>query len=89
MAKLQAMGDATSVAVLEVILRDEVGHVALGDYWFRLLCGERGVEPEAEYLRLMQELRAPWPVPPLNLAARRQAGFGEAELTRLEGSMPS
>jgi uncharacterized ferritin-like protein (DUF455 family) len=88
MAKLRAMGDEASVAVLEVILRDEVGHVALGDYWFRQLCAERGLEAEAEYLRLVRELGAPWPAPPLNLAARRQAGFGETELARLSGPMP-
>jgi len=83
MAKLRAAGDEASCAVLETILRDEVGHVALGDRWFRRLCAERGLEPEAEYLRLLRELDAPWPVPPLNLAARRQAGFGEDELARL------
>jgi uncharacterized ferritin-like protein (DUF455 family) len=89
MAKLQAMNDAASVAVLARILRDEVGHVALGDRWFRHFCGQRRLEPEAEYLRLLRELDAPWPVPPLNLAARREAGFGEEELARLAGPLPA
>lgn len=88
MGKLRTLGDVESVAVLEIILRDEVGHVALGDRWFRWFCGERDLDPEAEYLRLVRELKAPWPAPPLNLAARREAGFGEEELARLAGPMP-
>lgn len=33
--KLRQIGDRESVAVLDLILRDEVGHVAAGDRWFR------------------------------------------------------
>jgi uncharacterized ferritin-like protein (DUF455 family) len=89
MDKLRALGDDASVAVLEIILRDEVGHVALGDRWFRHFCRERGLDPETEYCRLIRSLDAPWPAPPLNLTARREAGFGEAELARLVGPMPN
>lgn len=87
-AKLRALGDEASVAVLEIILRDEVGHVALGDTWFRHFCQERGLDSEATYLELIDGLNAPWPVPPLNLEARRQAGFGEGELRRLSAPRP-
>jgi uncharacterized ferritin-like protein (DUF455 family) len=41
------VGDEALVAVLEIVLRDEVGHVALGDHWFGHLCVERGLKPEA------------------------------------------
>jgi uncharacterized ferritin-like protein (DUF455 family) len=27
-----------SARVLDIILRDEIGHVGLGDHWFRHLC---------------------------------------------------
>ena len=47
MRKLEAIGDAETLRVLEIILRDEIGHVALGDRWFRHFCALRGVEPEA------------------------------------------
>ena len=43
--KLRSIGDLESVAILDIILRDEVGHVALGDYWFRLFCGLAGLDP--------------------------------------------
>lgn len=84
MAKLKRIGDEASLAVLEIILRDEVGHVALGDRWFRYFCAQRGLEPEAQYRALIRNFDAPWPRPPLNRNARRQAGFSEAELDALE-----
>jgi len=37
-AKFAAIGDAASVRVIDVILRDEIGHVAVGNRWFRYLC---------------------------------------------------
>ena len=65
--------------LLRVILADEVGHVAVGDRWFRHLCAERGLEPEATFAALLAEagvvLR-----PPFNIEARRAAGFTDQEL---------
>lgn len=84
--KLLGAGDKEAVAILDIILRDEVGHVAIGDRWFRVLCDERGLEPETTYRKLIQEYAAPWPQPPLNEKARRAAGFSEAELVALVGS---
>lgn len=81
--KLQSVGDVEAVNILGIILRDEVGHVAVGDYWFRVFCAERGIEPEATYRRLITEYAAPWPQPPLNTAARISAGFSLAELEKL------
>lgn len=85
MARLRSIGDERSVAVLEVILRDEIGHVAIGDRWFRLLCAQRGLEPEATYLALIDSFDAPRPHPPLHREARRAAGFSDAELDALSG----
>lgn len=81
--KLQGVGDTEAVAILDIILRDEVGHVAIGDRWFRVLCEQRGLEPEATYRRLIEEYAAPWPQPPLNEKARRAAGFSEEEIRAL------
>ncbi|WP_254051008.1 ferritin-like domain-containing protein [Zoogloea sp. LCSB751] len=87
-AKLRKIGDEATIAVLDIILRDEIGHVALGDRWFRHFCAERGLEPEATYLALMTEFDAPWPPKPLNVEARRKAGFSAAEINRLEAGRP-
>lgn len=83
MKKLKAIGDTESVAVLEIILRDEIGHVTIGDRWFREQCAARGLEPEATYLQLIDDFRAPRPQPPLHIEARRAAGFSAAELALL------
>lgn len=87
-ASLRRAGDAATIAVLDIILRDEIGHVALGDRWFRYFCAERGLEPESTYLSLMTDYDAPWPPKPLNVEARRRAGFSEGEIVRLEGGKP-
>lgn len=89
--KLQAIGDAAGVAILDIILRDEVGHVAIGDHWFRVLCAQGGLEPEATYRRLIQEYAAPWPQAPFNEKARLAAGFSAQELRDLsrKGTTPA
>jgi uncharacterized ferritin-like protein (DUF455 family) len=81
--RLRAAGDTESADCLAVILDEEVGHVAAGNRWFRHLCAERGLDPEAAWFDLLSrhlrgEIRCP-----LNLPARRRAGFAETELERL------
>ncbi|MBA4742838.1 MAG: ferritin-like domain-containing protein [Azoarcus sp.] len=83
MDKLRRIGDERTVAILDIILRDEIGHVALGDRWFRVLCAERGLDPESTYLALMDDFDAPYPQPPLHERARLEAGFSPAEIARL------
>lgn len=85
-ARLRAIGDVESVAVLERILADEVGHVAIGDRWFRAECARRGLDAESTYLAMIERFGAPRPVPPMNRAARLAAGFSAAELDVLEGA---
>lgn len=82
-AKLAQAGDAGSAAILDIILRDEIGHVALGNHWFRQVCAQRGLEPLSAYADLSARYRAPRQRGPFNLDARRQAGFDEAELGEL------
>jgi uncharacterized ferritin-like protein (DUF455 family) len=71
------------VGILDIILRDEVGHVAIGNHWYRWLCAQRGLDPEALYPRLVAQYDAPHLKPPFNDAARLQAGFSAQELAAL------
>lgn len=80
--RFAAAGDDETAAVLRRILADEVGHVAIGDRWFRWLCDERGVEPEATFAAVLADARVRV-VPPLNVDARRRAGFGDDELASI------
>ena len=83
-ARLAHHGDAEAAAILDIILRDEVGHVAVGNRWYERLCAERGVEPMATFARLMREYDAPKIHPPLNREARLASGFSAAELDAME-----
>lgn len=85
--RLEEAGDTASARVLDIILRDEIGHVGLGDRWFRTLCAERGCEPESTYRSLLARFKAPWPQAPMNEAARLAAGFTAAELAALAKKM--
>jgi len=83
-AKLAAAGDQASAQVIDVILRDEIGHVAIGNRWFRFLCTLRGLDARQAYADLSATHRAPRLRGPFNLPARRAAGFDEDELRALE-----
>jgi uncharacterized ferritin-like protein (DUF455 family) len=82
-AKLRQAGDLRAVEILEVILRDEVGHVAIGNHWYRWLCARDGHDPVALYGELAARYQAPRLRPPFNHAARRAAGFTDAEIALL------
>ena len=43
-AKLLEAGDTHGAGILDVILRDEIGHVAIGNHWYRHLCAQRGLD---------------------------------------------
>ena len=81
--KFLQIGDADAAHILEIILRDEIGHVAIGNHWFNWLCSERRLEPIATYRALAGQYHAPAMRKPLNMEARRQAGFTEEELALL------
>ncbi len=85
MAKLAQAGDHDGAAILAIILRDEVGHVAIGNHWYGWLCDQRGLEPVKTYSALALQYKAPVLRGPFNLQARRAAGFSEEELEALEG----
>ena len=72
-----------AVEILDVILRDEITHVAIGNHWYRYLCAQRGLDPVATYAVLARQYDAPRIKGPLNLDARRAAGFDDVELALL------
>ncbi len=74
-----------AVGILDVILRDEVGHVAIGTHWYRWLCESDGLDPVALYPQLAERHSAPRLQPPFNEEARRRAGFSDDELAWLLG----
>ena len=83
-ARLRRAGDEGAVQILDIILRDEVGHVEVGNRWFRYLCAQRGLQPLAQFRALARAHGAPRLKPPFNLEARRRAGFDAEEIAALE-----
>ena len=90
--RLLAVGDEETASRLRVILRDEVGHVAAGSRWLRWLCDQRGLAAGPVFFDLLDRYLTGTVRGPLNLEARRRAGFDEDELVRLvrlaEGAEP-
>jgi len=81
--RLRAVDDQRSADCLQIILDEEIRHVALGSYWFGYLCAQEDHDPTREFMRLLQS-RAPGVLRlPFNEAARRLAGFSDAELRAL------
>jgi uncharacterized ferritin-like protein (DUF455 family) len=83
--RLAAAGDHATVAVLRVILAEEVRHVAIGTRWFRYCCEREGLEPSATFLDLLERRHAGTVRGPFNLEARYAAGFSRQEMAALAG----
>jgi uncharacterized ferritin-like protein (DUF455 family) len=81
--KLISSGDSIGAAIFDIILRDEIGHVAIGNRWYRWVCKERNLDPIINYADLVTKYEAQQPRKPFNMEARRLAGFEEAELDAL------
>ena len=85
--KLRKVGspDALKVVdILDIILRDEVGHVAIGNHWYRWLCTRDGLDPVAHFKQLIVQYEAPKLRPPFNENARLEAGFTVDEMMALQ-----
>ena len=82
-ARLRGQDDATA-DILEVILEEEVAHVAAGSRWFRWCCERAGVDPEPRFRELLAEYARAVLHGPFNIDARSAAGFSEDELAALQ-----
>lgn len=86
MQRLGQVGDHATVAILDVILAEEVRHVEIGTRWFRHCCALADLDPETTFFDLLERHFGGTVRGPFNLEARLQAGFTAAEMARLEGS---
>ena len=82
-SKLAQAGDAKAAEIMDIILTDEIGHVAIGNHWFNYLCEKDNLDPLSTFAQLCNTYSAPKLRGPFNLEARRKAGFSEAELSHL------
>ncbi len=84
MKKFAAVGDHETVRILEIILRDEIGHVRIGDRWYRWACKQKALNPEATFRELVESFLPGQVRGPFHEEARLQAGFSRQELKNLQ-----
>ncbi len=83
--KLQTAGHHQAVAILEIIQRDEIGHVEIGTRWFRYLCEQRDLDADSTFQDLLMQYMRGKVRKPIVRESRRLAGFSNEELDYLEG----
>lgn len=83
-AKFRQFDDMAAVEILEIIYRDEVGHVRIGNYWFEWLCDEQNLDAEVTFRELVERYMGGKLRGPFNRPARIEAGFRQEELDALE-----
>jgi uncharacterized ferritin-like protein (DUF455 family) len=81
--RFKQIKDVRAVEILEIILRDEIGHVLIGNKWFNYLCEKNNLSAITAYKELARKYRAPVLRGPFNLEGRKQAGFTNEELDLL------
>ena len=73
--RLAKAGDNDSIAILRIILEDEIGHVAAGRRWFTHIAAVRGLVPDDAFRTLVRKHYRGRLKPPFNRAGRDAAGF--------------
>lgn len=81
--KLQQQGDVESVAVLTVILQEEIRHVAIGTQWFNYCCALRNEDPEQRFIEILSDIGRGALRGPFNTSARQASGFSEFEMAQI------
>lgn len=76
--RLERAGDGDSAAILEIIYRDEIGHVAAGSRWFAWFCMRDGLDPVATFHDRVRRHFVGTLKTPFNRGARNAAGLAAA-----------
>lgn len=81
--KFESIEEHELVDILNIIQRDEIGHVERGNYWFNTLCKQRSLKPSETFHQLLDEYMEESLFGSLNEEARIAAGFTKQELIEL------
>ena len=73
--RLEKADDRESAQILGRIYRDEIGHVAAGNRWFRFACERAGAEPTSAFHEAVRRYFRGDLKPPFNDIARLEAGL--------------
>ena len=78
--KIAQRKDFAAVNILDIILRDEIGHVYIGNHWYHALSKKRGLDAMKCFTELLHKYRIVIFKGVINTDARIQAGFTQHEL---------
>lgn len=81
--KLEHVGEQQLVEILQVIHKEEIGHVLVGTRWFNYVCDQRGLSPRKVFVDLLNEYMNGVIQGPFDEDSRLQAGFSEDEMQHL------
>jgi uncharacterized ferritin-like protein (DUF455 family) len=82
-ARLKTAGEQELVDILEIIHREEIGHVLIGTRWFKFSCEQRNLPPCETFTGLLDEYMKGAVQGPFDEESRLKAGFTEDELEQL------
>lgn len=82
--KFLCVNDQKSADILSILLRDEVGHVRVGNDWYLYFCNKIDKGPIEAYADLLTEYGIAKPRGPFNEEARLKAGFTAQEIAWLK-----
>ncbi|MBL7688877.1 MAG: DUF455 family protein [Bdellovibrionaceae bacterium] len=81
LTRLSGVGRTRAKAVVQLILKEEVDHVAFGTKWYRTLCLSEGLDPDGCFSELLPRALANSPrTEKPDMELRRKAGFSEFEI---------
>jgi uncharacterized ferritin-like protein (DUF455 family) len=87
MRRFAEVGDERAVSILQVIYREEIGHVCIGNHWYHFCCQQRKLDARETFRQLIDQYFSGRLRGPFNHAARIDAGFDEDEISMLENSL--
>jgi len=81
--RLRGVGEVRLVEILDVIYREEMGHVRIGTHWFRHLCSQRGLDARIAFRDLLNQYMSGRIRGPYDELGRIHAGFTPEEMDDL------
>jgi len=75
--------DEKTISVLEVILKEEIGHVSIGTKWYKYMCEKSNLNSEEKFKQILNEFLPTAKTKNINHKARLLAGFNQTEIDYL------
>lgn len=81
--RLKKADDIDLVSILEIIHKEEIGHVRIGSIWFSYVCKQRDLDSESTFSDILDEYMTNASFGPFDFPSREKAGFTKQEMQNL------